>query len=459
MLSKDAPRPLLALEWIPGIGQRSESMSQNRPLWIAVSLAALAPAAGCSSPGTSSMWPSGWFGGGNNGVAASMGQPRNVTPQRPSPSGANAQLGAPAAASTGMFSGITASMKSWTSSSSPSNSNDQLSLDNMPKQLTPELHLYIAGQHESNGKWADALKHYDEARKAQPGKPEIVVAMARCFDHSGDAARAEATYHEAIRVDRRCALAHNDLGLFHARRGNAARSLEHLSQAVALVPTSKLYRNNYARMLGHERRYAEAFEQLSAFHPPALAHYNVGITATDIGDRETALACFQRALEADPNLIAARRKIESLGGAVAQTNPPAAPSPRPHAQPASSSKSLILRPSIDQEASAPPAGIPLAEGPINPPPSMEHEAPQTSPEAQAAVREAEAKLRAALQAQPAAVAPSYGGNWVPEMHDDITPIQSIDQVPEQPYLRPRTNWGSISDEAEGEAPILLPPVR
>jgi tetratricopeptide (TPR) repeat protein len=81
---------------------------------------------------------------------------------------------------------------------------------------------------------------------------------------------------------------------------------------------------------------------------------------------------------------------------------------------------------------------------------------RTSETAQHAIRDAEAKIRAALQSQTAPLAPSYSGNWVPPSDDDITPIEAepggASDSPEAPRY-------SISDDAESAspAPVLLPP--
>src|SRR5438046_230145 len=123
-------------------------MTRQR-LWLAFSLAALCSTTGCSSMG--SLWPSGWFGSSStpqNNLAPHNA--RNAAPANPSRSGANAQLGAPAAAAAGPFAAMSTSFKKWTGGEQqPAPADDPLSLDTKPKQLSAELCVQIAHMHES----------------------------------------------------------------------------------------------------------------------------------------------------------------------------------------------------------------------------------------------------------------------------------------------------------------------
>jgi tetratricopeptide (TPR) repeat protein len=439
-------------------------MAIKRRYWIALSLLVLGSSAGCSTGGFN-LWPSGssWFGTGDTKPSLSQ-QARNTPPAVPSKTGANAQLGAAAAAApTGIWATMAAPFKSLTGSAEPAPvpQQDELSLDTAPKQLSPELLVQMARMHEAKGDFPTAIKHYEDALKAAPRNTDLLVGLARAYDRSGNPAKSIETYRQAINVDPKCALAHNDLGLCYARHRDLARSHESLSQAVALVPTSKLYRNNLATVFVESRQYNEAYEQLAAVHPPAIAHYNLGILANRRGDKAEAVARFQQAATIDPNLAQAHRMIEKINGVASQVaQQPAQQAVQPQIQQFQNQWRNQAQQQADQVKTQVQQSrtqfVNQVQSQVR---DVQSQADQgvarAGQGASAAVRDAEAKIRAALQAQPAPVGPTYGSNWVPEQSDDITPIAATPEANEASPAADASEAFSISDE--DETPILLPP--
>jgi tetratricopeptide (TPR) repeat protein len=451
----------------------------RRHWWLAISLAALCSATGCSSMG--SLWPSGWFGSSStpqNNLA--QHNARNTSPANPSRSGANAQLGAPAAAATGPFAAMSTSFKKWSGGDSkpamPSQ-DDPLSLDNMPKQLSPELYVQIAHMHEAKGDFANAIKQYEQALKVAPNNTQVLVELGRAYDRNNDTPKAIAAYQQAIKIDARCALAHNDLGLCYARQNDLARARDSLGKAVSLAPTSKLYRNNLATVLVSSRQYNEAYEQLAAVHPPAIAQYNVGILANRRSDKTEAIKRFQQASSLDPNLAQARHMVDKLNSVAStataqiparQAAPPSikqiqtdvADQARQHQQ---HWRDEVRQTQADWQQQAK-MQVSQVKSQINQTQSQladrvqsqvnttaeqaSQGANQLSEASQTAIREAEAKIRAAMQPQVAPVEPGYSSSWVPPQADDVTPIEEEDQADGETTF-------SISDD--DESPILLPP--
>lgn len=431
-------------------------MGTRRRYWIALSLA-LSSTVGCATPGSFNLWPSGgssWFGGGDKASPSNPASQtaRNAPPATPSKSGANAQLGAAAAAPAGTWATMTAPLKNlMPAKDAPATvPDDALSLENSPKELSSDLHAQMARMFESKGDFPGAIKQYEQALKASPGNTDLLVGLARAYDRKGDQKKAIETYQAAIKADPKCASAYNDLGLCYARQRDLARSRESLGRAVALVPTSKLYRNNMATVFTEARQYKEAFEQLSAVHPPAIAHYNLGILANRKGDRTEALNRFQQAAAADPSLAQARKMVDKLSG-VAQQQPelPAAGQRVQHLEQQAQRQVGQVKSQVRQtragsvsqaQAHGREAQSQVSKG-----------AAGISQSAQESIREAEAKIRGAVQPQTAPIAPSYGNAWVPDESDDITPIQASPPVEERVRQQYR-----ISDESD-ENPILLPP--
>lgn len=426
-------------------------MSKRR-VWLAVTLAALSSTTGCSTTG--SYWPSGWFGS-KPAPSANLAQynARNAPPSNPSRQGANAQLGAPAAAAaTGPFSAMTASFKSWGGSSDPAPADDPLSLDSQPKQLSPELYVQMARMHEAKGDFAGAIRQYELALKASPNNTDILVGLGRAYDRKGDMAKAMESYQLALKIDPRCALAHNDLGLCIARQNDLPRARESLSKAVALAPTSKLYRSNLATVLVVSRQYNEAYDQFAAVYPPAIAQYNVGVLANRYGNKVEAMSRFQQSASLDANLVQARTMIDKLNGvpaAAVETSVADQRGPYPQRTAAGRTQLVDRFQPLGQGVATTVSGT--TNGPAPASPVVE----QPSAAAQAAILAAEAKIRGATSRQVAPIEPRYTSGWVPPPSDDITPIEDpADAAPEEED----EGYYSISDD-EDEVPVLLPPTN
>jgi tetratricopeptide (TPR) repeat protein len=375
---------------------------------------------------------------------------------------------------------MSASFKKWTGGEQqPTPPEDPLSLDTKPKQLSAELYVQIARMHEAKGDFANAIKQYEEAIKVAPNNTDILVGLGRAHDRNGDMTKAIAAYQQAIRIDARCALAHNDLGLCYARQNDLTRARESLNKAVALVPTSKLYRNNLATVLVSSRQYNDAYEQLAAVHPPAIAQYNLGILANRKGDKAEAMGRFQQAASLDPNLAQARNMIDKLNGVASVPAPGQAvpsPSKQPQADVAEQARQYQqnwrdsarqMQADWKQQAQtqmtqvktqANQAQTQVADRvqsqvrDVNS--QINNGVNQSSEAAQNAIREAEAKIRAAMQSQVAPVDPSYSSSWVPPQTDDVTPIQADPSTSDAAASGEATY--SISDD-EDDAPVLLPP--
>jgi hypothetical protein len=263
-----------------------------------------------------------------------------------------------------------------------------------------------------------------------------------------------------------------------------------------------LYRNNLATVLVDIKQYNEAYEQLAAVHPPAIANYNLGILVNRKGDKAEALARFQQAAALDPKLAQAQTMVAKLSGAA--TEVASAPLPTPdqarsqlqHAQTdltqrtqagleqtqAQAQQALQqwktqarmtghelqtqgrdMARSVQAEAqaraqqmeqrasdTASRATQQVQSGVANAAATASQTSTQASAAAQAALRDAEAKLKAALQSQTGPVDTGYGSGWVPPTGDDITPIGV--EPPSDPADRSTYN---LSDD--DDTPTLLPP--
>jgi Flp pilus assembly protein TadD len=89
---------------------------------------------------------------------------------------------------------------------------------------------------------AQAAIVLERAARAEPGKGSILEALGRAFYNSGQHDRSRQTFEELLEIDPSAHYAHYALGqsLKQLRRTREART--HLKLAVALSPSSTLYR-------------------------------------------------------------------------------------------------------------------------------------------------------------------------------------------------------------------------
>lgn len=218
---------------------------------------------------------------------------------------------------------------------------DSLSLNHMPANVSPNLHLSMGKMMEKQGNIASAEKHFQEGLAQAPQDASLLLAYAHLLDRQGRFADAKEKYIAAAKSAPQDARIHNDLGLCFARHQELDRSVEALAYAVKLAPQKALYRNNIATVLMEMDRKEEAWQHLKAAHPPAVAHYNFAFLLTKKQDNAAAFQHFAHAARLDPNMDAARHWASRLQ----------AHAPRPDYSP---------RPEAPAEPTGPSLGAPSA---------------------------------------------------------------------------------------------------
>lgn len=195
---------------------------------------------------------------------------------------------------------------------------DPLSLDNMPKKIGVDLCYQAGRMAEANGNPAAAIKQYERGLEDTPNHLPTLISLARLYDRQDQFDKAEAMYQRALEAEPDNALTHNDLGLCLARHNRAEPALAALRKAVKLEPNRKLYRNNLATVLVDLGQIDEAWTELTAVHPPAVAHYNLGYLLYHAGNAPRARQEFMLAKQADASLAAADQMLRQLDGETAR---------------------------------------------------------------------------------------------------------------------------------------------
>jgi tetratricopeptide (TPR) repeat protein len=86
------------------------------------------------------------------------------------------------------------------------------------------------------------------AAHAEPGKGSILEPLGRAYHHSGQFERARETFEALLEVDPSAHWAHFALATSLRKLDRIAEARTHLRLAVALHPTSNLYRQALARI-------------------------------------------------------------------------------------------------------------------------------------------------------------------------------------------------------------------
>ena len=95
---------------------------------------------------------------------------------------------------------------------------------------------------------AQAAIVLERAARAEPGKGSILEPLGRAYHHSGQFDRARETFEELLDVDPSAHWAHFALAATLRKLGRTHEARTHLRLAVALCPTSELYRRALARV-------------------------------------------------------------------------------------------------------------------------------------------------------------------------------------------------------------------
>jgi tetratricopeptide (TPR) repeat protein len=289
----------------------------------------------------------------------------------------------------------------------------------LDKPTGTNVYISLAEIMERSGNFEGAARQYELALKADKNLLPALLGSARLYDRQGKFAEAIEMYERASRAHPDEAAVYNDLALCLSRQGRKEDAAAKMQQAVKLQPDRKLYRNNMAKMLVDINEPDAALEQLTAAHPLAVAHYNLGYLLAQKGDPQRAAHHFARALEHDSSLSDARRWLDNLSSAAPAPQQPAHasgnPAPAPYGAGATGYGTAPAQGGSAPSAPYGPGAVPYGPRanvqplPAGPDASVGPQwiEPQTSP-SQGAHRPASAALPTVLRPDAIPPGPRYG---------------------------------------------------
>jgi len=183
---------------------------------------------------------------------------------------------------------------------------DPVSLNYPSAAPDEKLLLSMAQMSDLGGDLDQARLLYRRTIAASPGNLDATLGLARLEDREGRLDQAISIYQQAITVNPSSATAINDLALCYARKGELYHALQLLNSATQLRPGKPLYRNNIAKVLVELNRQEEALSHLSSVHPPAVAHFNLGVLLQQRGRLSEAVQYLTAATHINPQLSEAQ---------------------------------------------------------------------------------------------------------------------------------------------------------
>lgn len=233
--------------------------------------------------------------------------------------------------------------------------------------IQPETHLAAGRLHETQGRLVRAAEQYRLAIAAKPTSIEAMNRLGIVLDRLGRFKEADEVFAKAIRLAPDQAHLHNNLAFSYILQARWREAEVSLTKAIEIDPSMARARVNLAMTLAQQGRFDDAFTHFQAVLPIEDAHYNMGLMYQSKRLSVDAAKSFKAALRANPKLVAAQQRLDSLPKDVvsqAERNSEISASPPPAgSQLAGGAANLApaptSRPAIKEASAEPPAAEPL----------------------------------------------------------------------------------------------------
>ena len=134
--------------------------------------------------------------------------------------------------------------------------------------------------------------------------------LGLAYDQGQRHAEAITAYKAALALRPREPGVLNNLGLAYALSGDHDAAIQAYEQAVAAGSASPKLHNNLGVAYAHRQRYAAALESFKSATDEPRAYNNLGIALLNMGNPKQAAACFERAIELNPQFY--EKAVENL---------------------------------------------------------------------------------------------------------------------------------------------------
>lgn len=180
------------------------------------------------------------------------------------------------------------------------------------REILPETHMAAGRLHESQNRLARAVEQYRLAVAIKPDHVEALNRLGIVLDRLGRFKEADKAFRDAIAAAPDQAYLHNNLAFSCIMQLNWREAEIVLTKALELKPDFARARVNLAMALAQQERFDEALTQFQTVLPAEDAYYNMGLMYQSKHQLVDAARSFKAALELNPQMIAARKRLEML---------------------------------------------------------------------------------------------------------------------------------------------------
>lgn len=188
---------------------------------------------------------------------------------------------------------------------------DSPEFDAAATPIKPDTHLAAGRLAESRGDLRGAAYQYRQVLKELPDHAEALYRLGVVLSRAGDA-QAVDTWKRYLAVTDHSAEAWGNLGLCYELRDEPQLAEEAYQKGIARDSQNAACRVNYGMFLAARGDYAAAATHFEHALPPAQGWYNIGSVCEQQGKNEAAIAAYQKALELDPEMVVAQRRLMVL---------------------------------------------------------------------------------------------------------------------------------------------------
>jgi tetratricopeptide (TPR) repeat protein len=165
---------------------------------------------------------------------------------------------------------------------------------------------------ESQGDYDGAIHQYHRALELDPKHLPSLCRLGYIFAEQKKFDLSIETWKTYITASGDAAWAYGNLGYCYELAGYPALAKQTYLKGIAKDPNNAPCRTNYGIMLARDGKVAEAIRMWNPVLSDAQMHYNLASLYQQDGRKAEAKAEYQKALDADPNLIDARARLSSL---------------------------------------------------------------------------------------------------------------------------------------------------
>jgi tetratricopeptide (TPR) repeat protein len=178
--------------------------------------------------------------------------------------------------------------------------------------LSADTHFAAGQLSEYQGNFPAAIAQFQEALKLNPNHRNALYHLGQVYTATRQYGEAFAVWQRYLKVTNYSPAAYNNLALCYEQAGRLEDAEKAYKAGIEKDPSDPSCRVNYGLMLARHGRIDDATAQLQTVLSPAETQYNLGSVYEQLGNRDEAKRRYRKALELDPKLADARRRLADL---------------------------------------------------------------------------------------------------------------------------------------------------